>query len=648
MDLLTISMNRMSLWVYRINGERVYAVNNRSPITDIAWRPDGQSFALMGIDGGCKIYDSNTGHLVHVIPPRGSQNDAKPLAAVGSAVNITQTINWSVMTAPVVNDSIFGVEISTQLPALPTAAGQSTSKVMVDAMDTPPLDFLVIVDANETLSLTFHNIFTVDSIEMPRGPFKYIGMTAKDSDRQFFLTESVDDGRRSFAILQMNLNLERNSEANDITLQSARILALLGYLEETFEALALADGASAAFINMVDLYLSNYKECIYEDVDLTQHFPTPQEGRDRLTDELYQLVVTNLIDARHKDFWLNQFGDRAIKRLTIAGNAAYDLARKVGYTQVVLPLEKLITVLSRLQGLCQWLDSQHKSEMNQIGISTARLACAVELAGDLIKRTYQFIWDCNEEQRLFNFFMDWVDNVVVQRLSKEDEILSTKEDKFLELNGYQNSDVMTFIDEHLFSSCLMKYIEPCKEYEVVRSAVAPAYLSHAFQSLQLALNAECLAPVRRVIKQSVTFDDAVALPAAPQSVHQKFRIIGLQGFVVLTEAGTLTIVSFAISDLDALEMRTIDFGPTEHILHVEVTTEAMVLTQDTLGATTLHSFTLDALGQYSSGSAVASASIVAKRRIFESAGPVSMAVKDKVGCLLAADRKNYTIVETTS
>lgn len=399
---------------------------------------------------------------------------------------------------------------------------------------------------------------------------------------------------------------------------------------------------------MVDLYLSNYKECIYEDVDLTQHFPTPQEGRDRLTDELYQLVVTNLIDARHKDFWLNQFGDRAIKRLTIAGNAAYDLARKVGYTQVVLPLEKLITVLSRLQGLCQWLDSQHKSEMNQIGISTARLACAVELAGDLIKRTYQFIWDCNEEQRLFNFFMDWVDNVVVQRLSKEDEILSTKEDKFLELNGYQNSDVMTFIDEHLFSSCLMKYIEPCKEYEVVRSAVAPAYLSHAFQSLQLALNAECLAPVRRVIKQSVTFDDAVALPAAPQSVHQKFRIIGLQGFVVLTEAGTLTIVSFAISDLDALEMRTIDFGPTEHILHVEVTTEAMVLTQDTLGATTLHSFTLDALGQYSSGSAVASASIVAKRRIFESAGPVSMAVKDKVGCLLAADRKNYTIVETTS
>lgn len=646
MDLLTISMNRMSLWVYRINGERVYAVNNRSPITDIAWRPDGQSFALMGIDGGCKIYDSNTGHLVHVIPPR--ENDAKPLAAVGGAVNITQTINWSVMTPPVANDAIFGVEISTQLPALPTAAGQSTSKVMVDAMDTPPLDFLVIVDANETVSLTFHNIFTVDSIEMPRGSFKYIGMTAKDSDRQFFLTESVDDGRRSFAILQMNLNLERNLEANDITLQSARILALLGYLEETFVALALAGGTSATFVDIMDIYLTNYKECIYEDVDLTQHFPTPEEGRDRLIDELYQLVVTNLIDARHKDFWLNQFGERAVKRLTAAGNVAYDQARKVGYTQVVLPLEKLIAILSRLQGLCQWLDSQHKSETNQFGISTAKLDYAVELAGNLIKQTYQFIWECNEEQRLFNFFIDWVDNVIVQRLSKEDEILSTKEDKFLDLNGYQNSDVMMFIDEHLFSSCLMKYIEPRKEYEVVRSAVAPAYLSRGFESLQLVLNAECLAPVRRVIKQSVTFDNAVALPVAPHSVHQNFRIIGLQGFVVFTEAGTLTINSFAISDPDALEMRAIDFGSTEHILHVEITTEAMVLTQDTLGATTLHSFALDALSQYSSGSAVASASIVAKRRTFDSAGPISIAVKDKVGCLLAADRKNYTIVETTS
>ncbi|ODQ83162.1 hypothetical protein BABINDRAFT_30785, partial [Babjeviella inositovora NRRL Y-12698] len=67
MDLLVVSVNAIILWVYRLNGQRVYAINAQSRVTGLAWQRGGKAFALSTADGNCRLYDSNTGKLVAVV-----------------------------------------------------------------------------------------------------------------------------------------------------------------------------------------------------------------------------------------------------------------------------------------------------------------------------------------------------------------------------------------------------------------------------------------------------------------------------------------------------------------------------------------------------------------------------------------------------
>ncbi|RCK65067.1 hypothetical protein Cantr_01001 [Candida viswanathii] len=65
LNLIFVSMNKTSIWCYRINGERIYSINNKSFIKNIAFH--NQFFCLSGVDNLIKIYNSNNGQLVKVL-----------------------------------------------------------------------------------------------------------------------------------------------------------------------------------------------------------------------------------------------------------------------------------------------------------------------------------------------------------------------------------------------------------------------------------------------------------------------------------------------------------------------------------------------------------------------------------------------------
>lgn len=66
LNLIFIAMNKMSIWCYRMNGERIYSINNKSIVKHIAFYRE--YFCLSGTDNLIKIYDSNNGQLVKVLP----------------------------------------------------------------------------------------------------------------------------------------------------------------------------------------------------------------------------------------------------------------------------------------------------------------------------------------------------------------------------------------------------------------------------------------------------------------------------------------------------------------------------------------------------------------------------------------------------
>lgn len=65
MDLMAISMNKTSVWMFRFNGERVYSINNKARILELQWNSSGKFFAVSGTDNLIKIYETNTGALVN-------------------------------------------------------------------------------------------------------------------------------------------------------------------------------------------------------------------------------------------------------------------------------------------------------------------------------------------------------------------------------------------------------------------------------------------------------------------------------------------------------------------------------------------------------------------------------------------------------
>ncbi|CAH2355339.1 hypothetical protein CLIB1423_24S01442 [[Candida] railenensis] len=657
MDLLTISMNRTSLWIFRVNGERVYSINNKSIITDISWKPDGQSFALMGIDGICKIYDSNSGKLIHEIKN-----------TVAGKINITQAINWSERMSESIGGmsqsnkhvgggffGIFDIDIATQLPSLPASITQSTytSRVMVDDMNNTCSDFLVIVDAFKSASVTFHNLFTIDSIELPKnGIKKYLKLATYSLDKQFFLVKSNDD---SIGLIEMKLNLESKFQPylTEVTSQCSRILSLLGYIEEVFATFLNND--LSPFLDSLDRYFSNYKDALYEGSASAVDFPTTQEANEKMSFSLYDILVTNLIESNQKDFWLNQFGERGIKRLHSLGNTAYDSIRKVCFSQLMSALERLVVVLTRLQGLSKWLDSENKSEKNDLGLSTDTLSSAITLAGELMKNIYKFIWEINEEQKLFNYFIDWITRVIVERLIKEDDIIEEENmnDKFLVLNGYKNSDIMKYIDNYLFSSKILKYVQLNKDYEcIIGPAPSHESLFEQFKSFQNKLNEEFLVEVRNIMKSHITFSSQFALSINDEE-RSTLKIIQEFGYIsCISGPNILKIIQFEATNPETtLKDLSIEFEASVSLVKVDIlaSDEIVVLSKMT-GTHTLSSISLSTL--FTSEIAMNSWSVSAtdlvplKSRIFNSNEfiPSYVSINERIGCLLDENKQNYKII----
>ncbi|CAK7894615.1 hypothetical protein CAAN1_02S04830 [[Candida] anglica] len=674
MELITITMNRMSLWVYRLNGERVYSVNNRSPITDIAWKPDGQSFSLIGIDGVCKIYDSNSGRLVHVIEP--GRLPGQPI------LNITQTINWCLQKTTVPStignplfSGLFDLDLSTCLPVLPHSTSIDsqftyTSKVMVDDISSSislhESDYLIVVDSRKNISITFHSLFTVNSIVPPLGIDRFLQHTSTFSEmsKQFFLINH----QQEFSLLQMNLNIDSyGSYMVEITSQCSKVLAILGYLEENFEILSKD---TKPFIDLFDRNLTNFKDCLYEGVDLTVHFPTEKESEDKMSASLYDILLTNLIPESQRDFWLNQLGERGLKRLTTLSVTAFDMVRRTSFCSIVAALERLITILSRLEGLSKWLDSEAAGQnegSNGIGLSSEALSIAISLSGKLLQVVYKFIWEMNEEQKLFNSFLEWLRSTIVERLIKEDDILNnvSLNEKLLQPNTYKINDIMKYINEYLFRSRLLKYVKIDSNPEVITLPDSPTYLIDEFQGLKQSLNDNLLHQVRTMIKSNVTFESCIPLSLDATQKQHRIQISSndIDGYIVsINESNSiLSLIRFRVANPQEFATIHIDFSTECTIQKCEIiNAEEIIMLSSASGIRTIDSLRITELDFTQNGIHIPYKELNSqKSRSFSHDGskedqfnPAYVATGGSIskifGCLLDENKQNFLIFSSES
>ncbi|ABN68161.2 predicted protein [Scheffersomyces stipitis CBS 6054] len=486
LNLLAVSMNKMSIWVYRLNGERIYSVNNKSPINSIGFIRNGAYFCLGGLDGLIKIHDSNNGQLIKVL--------AKTFVDI-------KLVDWSrhEITFDGKFDNLFQIDILNSMPKL-----NSTDEVLSTVMEdtSPTLNYLVVVDST-CVSIIFNNFLTIDEISFPQT--KPVFLRHLDSDdlfNQYFLTKSGD----SLQLLRL-----RNTLGEDHVYRKyfvniiSKLCKLMGIIDYIHDQLALIQAEIKPLFVTLDRYLSNLKDSLGDDTT-----------KEDLIDYFVQVLLTNLIPESTKDFWLNQFGERGFKRILKLGNSTYDSAKEILFSQLIASVERMIVILNEISGLSQWLkDSECKYHF---GLDPESIALVLDKAKELLRISYRFIWDINEEKTSFNTFMEWVKIELIDKLAKEDDM-----EGFLDLHEcfvIKESKIMNYIEYGLFESRTWKYLNlDLSTNEILNcSKNYPNDIFNSFDELKKSFRDGVEIKLSEFIRQSFYFDTNICPLDVPLGV----------------------------------------------------------------------------------------------------------------------------------
>lgn len=514
MDLLTISMNRMSIWVFRLNGERIYSINNKSPIIEFDWSPNGKFFCVSGIDKLIKIYDSNNGKFIH---------------SIKSDLNLPiGLINWDKIIFEKFEAFELG-EINT-LNYLPKLQFD-------DNLIENQLDLLILISSNSIMSLTFNNLFTIDDLILPES-YKYIDhKTSNDLFNQYFLVEN--EGNQLCLInffvnipSRFNHSLDDEIEPNTNPHLKKYLIDIIGYITQliaiqnhVFDQLNYLQSECKPYISHFDRNLSNLKDSVYSSVDLTTNFPTQKELETKILNVLYDILLTNLIPSDLKDYWLNQLGERGLKKHNKLVNTLYDLIRKVVFTQIITGIEKMIVILNNLEGLVNWFEHNSSNvnslsqapniDISYFGLNLNSILKLIENCQSFIKLLYKLIWDINDEQKHINDFLAWCKIEIIDKLTSEDNDIET----FFNNNQtqpYKNSSILNYLNNFLFEPRIFKYFNiDCSMNEVLLpSENSKENLLSNFENLQNNLKNGILINFSQFFKSIIKFNNPANLDAA--------------------------------------------------------------------------------------------------------------------------------------
>lgn len=211
LNLIFVSMNKTSIWCYRINGERIYSINNKSFIKNIAFH--NQFFCLSGVDNLIKFYNSNNGQLVKVLDDELSN---------------VKFLQWN--------------ETEFVLPVL------NLPKVYDLVHD---LNYLVIND-DKSLTFSFNQLLTV-KYECDVTIQQQLGTDLFD---QVYLADN--------SLVNVKFNVENKQMYTQQIIKVCQLISLVEYTEKHLKEL---EGIVTPFVQALDRYMSNLKsECKDDDM----------------------------------------------------------------------------------------------------------------------------------------------------------------------------------------------------------------------------------------------------------------------------------------------------------------------------------------------------------------------------------------------
>lgn len=521
MDLVAITVgNGKRVLIFRMNGTKVWDIPiNQGIVKDLVWRPDGKQLAITLTKSQTLVYDTNTARLL-------------------STLSTTQDANfghWIVSDAPPTNNKFAGIidsDVMKSLPRLPPLPSSSktahtfATREAIDVIQHEKNNMmdLLFLFGDKDVTITLHGLFLLGSVNI----------IPQDSDDDIVnaATRTVEDHyvlTSSFTTMQHTLRrfstqfVQSYDFLQDITLSSSKIIALLGYIEEILifstQAIKAYTEFNTKFVGILKEELTNKNEVV--------------------VDELYNLLLTGMMNDEVKDWIQNTVGDRGVKRWSKIGETAFESTRRTILYHLVPACERLILLLSKLNSMSKSsVTLSEKFELEHLNNSS-------QAVKKLLKLLFDFVFKINREQELFNSFIIWIHSTLSEL---QDEIPKEK---------YVTSEVSTFINDHLEKSVLMMLVP---------------YLRRNFNEVKIHTH-DMFESIKSHIRSSITPDNSFAIPLGRCTEKQAMKFIDGELYVVSYYETTLDIYKV---DVTSQNTRSTSVVFPNEIKDVQLTEDAQV------------------------------------------------------------------------
>ncbi|WPK23107.1 hypothetical protein PUMCH_000332 [Australozyma saopauloensis] len=577
MDLLAISMNKTSIWIFRVDGERVYSINNKAQILDFAWSQNGKYFVCSGADRLINVFDSNTGANISSFPT----HNELPISlmtwhSITNSNSGEKPFNHS-LAIDLSNLDILKAlpKLSFECETVETQHGTSSlhkrtelSKSTYTKETGTELDLILVINDNTSMSLIFCNSFVVAQIPLPP---KYVylkhGMPGHFLSQKFI----VRDEEKKLYMLEGDLEIQSHFQRQNFLRVIELMVQMISISHHIREHLGLISKCAADFTILFDRYLSNYKDSL--GVSPNDSDPAGLDSRsEEMILDLSDMLLTGLIPERTRDYWQNQFGVRGLARLSSVGNNAYDFTRDTIYAQIILAAEKLIIILSDLRAIAQ---SEQFARHNCFGVLDDVADRAIEYLKNFIKTVIDFVWKLNDEQELFNKFLNWCEIEVIEKLAKHDSDL----EEFFRLHqtlDFNVSDLIQYFDSSLLSPAFLRgFVLECPNNEVIQCSISSKQaIEHHFNEF-LAESVRLRAGLEKFIAGAFKFKEKTYLTTAKPESVVRCTFTKDTDFISVSDSKSLQVVELSH---DSKKHCTIEFRD-ELILNASFNTRNLFVLQ---------------------------------------------------------------------
>ncbi|CAK9686326.1 unnamed protein product [Candida parapsilosis] len=292
------------------------------------------------------------------------------------------------------------------------------------------LDYLVIND-EKSITFTINKVLNINIVT------KY--QIRSQVQSALFEQKYLDDSQRLISIEIPTKSREAYADSMILLCQ------VIEYLERSKSTLSEIEKELKTFYVAINRYLSNLKTEIKGD----------------LLQDLGDMLLTGTIPDNTKDFWVNQFGERGLKKMNKLLEIVFEECHKKIFQYWIAPMERVIALLDELNGITKW---KNPIELDEKDINKLTKECQAEL-----KAYTQFIWDLKEEKEHYEEFFNWWKTIVDKFADKE------------ETNSYSTSKLLEFIHANLLQSKVLQYIST--DFDTIKQLGERNLLSESQQNL---------------------------------------------------------------------------------------------------------------------------------------------------------------------